>query len=157
MTGRRDDPARDAGMTVLTRTIARLLLLPTFVIAAAILVKGYADVGDGFGAGVLATLGVLLQYVAFGRREAERFMPVRAAPVIGLAGLILALLVAFVPALRGAAPMTHAPMPNAPVVHLGALELHTAVAFDIGVFLLVFGFAVGAIDLIARALDRSLR
>jgi hypothetical protein len=37
------------------------------------------------------------------------------------------------------------------------LELLTAVAFDIGVFLLVFGFVVGVIDLIAQSTIRSRR
>ena len=140
-------------MTIMTRAIARMLLLPIFMVAAAILVKGYAEVGDGFGAGIIATLGVLLQYTALGRDEARALPPVRVAPAIGLTGLIIALLVAFVPVLRGEAIMTHSPPPGASVIHLGTIELLTAVAFDIGVFLLVFGFAVGAIDLIAQAHD----
>ncbi|MER3484611.1 MAG: hypothetical protein C4345_00180, partial [Chloroflexota bacterium] len=40
------------------------------------------------------------------------------------------------------------------VVHLGSLELITAVLFDVGVFLLVLGFATGVIDLIARSRER---
>ena len=140
-------------MTIMTRAIARMLLLPIFMVAAAILVKGYAEVGDGFGAGIIATLGVLLQYTALGRDEARALPPVRVAPAIGLTGLIIALLVAFTPVLRGEAIMTHSPPPGAAVIHLGTIELLTAVAFDVGVFLLVFGFAVGAIDLIAQAHD----
>ncbi len=140
-------------MTALTRAIARLLLLPTMMVAAGILVKGYVDVGDGFGAGVIAALGILLQYAAFGAREAGRLPPVRRAPAIAFAGLLLALLVAFVPAIRGQAILTHSPAPGAAVVHLGTVELLTAVLFDIGMFLLVFGFAVGAIDMIARTAD----
>lgn len=142
-------------MTIMTTVIARLLLLPTFMIAAAILVKGYTEVGDGFGAGVIATLGILLQYTALGREEARRLPPVRFAPVIGLVGLVIALLVAFVPVLRGQTIMTHSPAPGSSVIHRGTIELLTAVAFDIGVFLLVFGFSVGAIDLIAQAHDEE--
>lgn len=142
-------------MTIMTRAIARMLLLPIFMVAAAILVKGYAEVGDGFGAGIIATLGVLLQYTALGRDEARTLPPVRVAPTIGLTGLVIALLVAFVPVLRGEAIMTHSPPPGASVIHLGTVELLTAVAFDIGVFLLVFGFSVGAIDLIAQAHDEA--
>ena len=137
-------------MTALTRAIARLLLLPTLMVAAAILVKGYVEVGDGFGAGVIAALGILLQYAAFGAREAGRLPPVRFAPAIAFAGLLLALLVAFLPTLRGEAILTHSPAPGAPVVHLGTVELLTAVLFEVGVFLLVVGFAIGAIDMIAR-------
>jgi multicomponent Na+:H+ antiporter subunit B len=60
-----------------------------------------------------------------------------------------------VPVLRGQPIMTHSPGPGSAVIHLGTIELLTAVAFDIGVFLLVFGFAVGAIDLIAQAHDEE--
>ena len=137
-------------MTTLTQMIARLLLLPILMTAAAVLVKGYADTGDGFAAAVIAAFGVLLQYVAFGYRVGARFRLSRWLPLISGAGLLLALLVAFVPSLRGQAPLTHAPPPGEEVVHFGTLELLTAVLFDVGVFLLVFGFAVGAIDLIAR-------
>lgn len=137
-------------MTILTQMIARLLLLPIMMIAAAVLVKGYVDTGDGFGAAVIAAFGVLLQYVAFGHQVAARLRLARWLPLISATGLIIALLTAFVPSLLGRAPLTHAPAPNAKVIHLGTLELLTAVIFDIGVFLLVFGFAVGAIDLIAR-------
>ncbi len=141
-------------MTILTRAVARLLLLPIFMVAAAILVKGYAEVGDGFGAGVIASLGILLQYAALGYRAARRRLPpVRFAPYIALCGLAIALLVAFIPVARGRAIMTHSPGVGETVIHLGTLELLTAVAFDVGVFLLVFGFATGAIDLIAGAHD----
>jgi multisubunit Na+/H+ antiporter MnhB subunit len=124
------------------------------MVAAAILVKGYTEVGDGFGAGVIATLGILLQYAALGYREArQRLPPVRFAPLIGLCGLTIALLVAFIPVVDGRAIMTHSPGPGEAVIHLGTIEISTAVAFDVGVFLLVFGFATGAIDLIAGAHD----
>lgn len=137
--------------SALTRTAARLLLAPSFLVAFAILVKGYSDVGDGFTAGVIAALGVLTQYLAFGSREAERLLPVRLAPVGAFGGLLLALVVVFAPLARGEAPLTHLPAPGANVVHLGTLELLTAVAFDVGVFLLVFGAVVGIIRTIALA------
>ncbi|MBA2277143.1 MAG: MnhB domain-containing protein, partial [Chloroflexia bacterium] len=126
--------------TLLTQTMARLLLLPTFMVALAVMVKGYAETGDGFAAGVIAALGVLLQYVACGAESIERTPVVRFAATGAMAGLAIALLVAFVPLLRGEAVLTHWPPPGADVLHLGALEVITAVLFDIGVFLIVFGF-----------------
>ena len=135
--------------TVLTRMVARLLLAPVLMVAAAILIKGYVDVGDGFAAGVIAALGILLQYLAFGRAAVRPALPVRHAAQLAVAGLLLALAVAFVPVLAGGAPLQHAPAPGAAVVHLGSLELLTAVAFDVGVFALVLGMAVATIDLIA--------
>ena len=135
--------------TVLTRMVARLLLAPVLMVAAAILIKGYVDVGDGFAAGVIAALGILLQYLAFGRAAVRQALPVRHAAKLAVAGLLLAQAVAFVPGLAGGSPLQHAPAPGAAVVHLGSLELLTAVAFDVGVFALVLGMAVATIDLIA--------
>lgn len=134
--------------SVLTQTVARLLFLPTLVVAAAILVKGYSQPGDGFSAGVVAALGVLLQYLAFGRRRAEKLPLVAHAGKGALVGLLIALLLALTPVLLGEPILTHYPESDSNVVYLGSLELITAVLFDIGVFLLVFGFAVGAIRII---------
>lgn len=141
-------------MTVMARHIARLLLAPIWMVALAILVKGYADTGDGFSAGVVAALGVLLQYLALGSRQAMELVPVRYARELALAGLLIALVVTFLPVVRGQPVMTHVPTTGEHVVHLGSLELLTAVLFDVGVFLLVLGFATGVIDLIARSHDR---
>jgi multisubunit Na+/H+ antiporter MnhB subunit len=137
---------------VMTRTVAKLLFLPTLVVAVAILVKGYAQPGDGFSAGVVGALGVLLQYLAFGRRETEKLPVVGLAGKGAFAGLLLTLLVAVAPVVAGQPALTHYPPPGSEVVYLGTLELITAVLFDVGVFLLVFGFVVGTIKLIAHAI-----
>lgn len=134
--------------TGLVRMVARGLLVPVLLFALAILVKGYADVGDGFAAGVVAALAVLVQYLAFGRTEVERQLPVRRAPQLAIGGLLLSLLVAFVPVAAGGAPLQHWPAPGASVAHLGALELISAVLFDVGVFALVLGVCVGIIHLL---------
>jgi multisubunit Na+/H+ antiporter MnhB subunit len=141
----------------MTQVVVRLVLAPAIVIAAAVLVKGYSSVGDGFSAGVIAALGVLAVYLAFGAREADRVLPVRLAPAGAIAGLLLTLVVTFSSVLRGEPLLTHAPPPGADVIHLGTLELVTAVAFDVGVFLLVFGAVVGIVRAIAltRAEDST--
>jgi multisubunit Na+/H+ antiporter MnhB subunit len=143
--------------TVMTRTVARILLLPSLVIAVGILVKGYVSTGDGFAAGVVAALAVLIQVLAFGLEEVERHFPLRLAPVLSVAGLGIGLVVGFVPVVLGRPIMTHAPRPGEDVIHLGTIELLTAVLFDVGVFLLVFGFAVSAITFIARTPTRRPR
>jgi multisubunit Na+/H+ antiporter MnhB subunit len=143
---------KDRSTSVLTRVISKLLLVPTLVAALAVLVKGYVQPGDGFSAGVIAGLGVLLQYLAFDREVAGRLWLVRYAGVLAFAGLLLALAVAVAPLFLGDAVLTHYPPPGAKVVHLGTLEVITAVAFDVGVFLLVFGFAVGAINIFSRSI-----
>ena len=135
--------------TVLTRAIGGLLLAPILMVALALLVKGYVDVGDGFTAGLVAALGVLLQYLAFGRAAVERALPVRHAPRVAAAGLLIALGVTLVPALAGGAPLQHEPAPGAEVTTVGSVELITAVLFDVGVFGLVLGVCVAAIGFLA--------
>lgn len=143
--------------TVMTRIVARILLLPTYLIALAVMIKGYADIGDGFSAGVIASLGVILQGVAFGPDEFDRLPLVRFAPLAPLVGVALALGVAFGPVLAGKPILSHWPAPGEEVVHFGTLELFTPLLFDIGVFLIVFGFCVGSVGAIARAIERVER
>jgi multicomponent Na+:H+ antiporter subunit A len=133
-----------------TQEVARLLYLPTFLVAAAILVKGFVQTGDGFSAGAVCALGVLLRYLAFGHGEAKNIFTVRHATRIAFVGLLVCLSVAAIPVFAGEAPLTHSPPPGTKPIHLGTLELMTAVLFDFGVFLLVFGFAVGTASFFAR-------
>ena len=141
--------------SVLTRIVARGLLAPTLVVATAILVKGYADVGDGFAAGIVAALGILLQFLAFGRDEVTAALPIDRAPAVALSGLTIGVAVLTMPMLLGGAPLEHWPPPGEEPVHIGSLELIRAVAFDVGVFLLVLGSAVAIIDALAASAEEE--
>lgn len=125
---------------MIMEVIAPRLLGPAIMIAVAIIVKGYTNVGDGFSAGVIVALAIALRYVTLGVETAERSLPIlRRAPAIALGGLLLVLGVAFFPVVFGEPPLAHYPRPGEDVVTIGTLELITAVAFDVGVFLLVAG------------------
>jgi multisubunit Na+/H+ antiporter MnhB subunit len=139
----------------MTQVVCHLLFAPTLMVAFATLIKGYAQTGDGFAAGIIASLAFAMQFVAFGERTVRRRLHTRFAPPVAMVGLGLALAVTFVPVLLGRPILTHAPLPGTPVIHLGTLELLTAVVFDVGVFLLVAGFSVTALTLLARAEARS--
>jgi len=56
--------------------VAPRLLGPAVMFAAAIIVKGYADVGDGFSAGVIVALAIALRYITLGTERAERGLPI---------------------------------------------------------------------------------
>jgi multisubunit Na+/H+ antiporter MnhB subunit len=128
------------------------------MVAAAIIVKGYGDVGDGFSAGVIVALAIALRYVTLGTERAERSLPVlRHAPVIAAGGMLLALAVGFLPVAAGNPPFTHWPAPGAHVVKIGTLELISAVAFDVGVFLLVCGTLVTLVHQLARLVEEGGR
>lgn len=144
----------NAGML---QAAARILLLPGWVIAIAIMLKGYVDIGDGFSAGVIAALVMLLQGLAFGSDELDRMPASRYAPVISFLGLGLVLVVAFAPLLFGKPMFTHWPPINEKAYHFGALEFITPVLFDVGVFMIVYGFSVGALNAVARTEVRQAR
>ncbi|MBY8852074.1 sodium:proton antiporter, partial [Saccharothrix sp. MB29] len=108
--------------------------------AAALIAKGYAEVGDGFAAGVIVALAIALVYVALGAEGAEAALPVlRHAPGLAVGGLLLALATGFFPLALGEPPLSHRPAPGEHVVTVGALELFTPLLLDLGVFLLVVG------------------
>jgi multicomponent Na+:H+ antiporter subunit B len=145
-------------VTIVVGAVARLLLAPSVVVAVAIMIKGYSDVGDGFSAGVIVALAVSLQYVASGPHRAEASLPfLRFAPTAAVTGLVLALAVGFFPLAHGDPPFTHWPPPGQAPMKIGTLELTTAVAFDVGVFLLVVGVLVTLLHQLARALPGRRR
>jgi multisubunit Na+/H+ antiporter MnhB subunit len=134
--------------------VAPRLLAPAVMVAAAVIVKGYTDVGDGFSAGVIVALAISLRYITLGPRRAELSLPIlRHAPAVAAGGLLLALAVGFFPVLTGDPPFTHSPAPGAKVIKVGTLELISAVAFDIGVFLLVCGALVTLVHQLSRLVE----
>jgi len=141
-------------VSIVLDVVAPRLLGPAVMVAAAIIVKGYTDVGDGFSAGVIVALAISLRYITFGPRRAELSLPIlRHAPLVAAGGLLLALAVGFLPVVAGDPPFTHQPGPGEDVVKLGTLELISAVAFDIGVFLLVCGVLVTLVHQLARLVE----
>lgn len=126
--------------SAIVRVVAWLLLGPSILVAAGLMVKGYADVGDGFGAGVIVSLAIAVLYIAFGTAGAETALPaLRYAPATAIAGLLLALACGFFPVALGGPPVTHQPRPGEHVIKIGTLELFTPFVFDVGIFLLVVG------------------
>jgi len=143
-------------VSVVVDVVAPRLLGPSVMVAAAIIVKGYTDVGDGFSAGVIVALAIALRYVTLGTERAERGLPIlRRSPAVATAGLLLALAVGFLPVAAGDPPFTHWPAPGDHVAKLGTLEFVTAVAFDIGVFLLVCGSLVTLVHHLARLVEEA--
>jgi multisubunit Na+/H+ antiporter MnhB subunit len=143
-------------VSIVVDVIAPRLLAPAVMVAAAIIVKGYTDVGDGFSAGVIVALAIALRYVTLGTERAERSLPIlRHSPAVATAGLLIALAVGFLPVAAGDPPVTHRPAPGEDVVKIGTLELISAVAFDIGVFLLVCGALVTLVHHLARLVEES--
>jgi multisubunit Na+/H+ antiporter MnhB subunit len=135
----------------ITAVVAPRLLGPAVMLAAAIIVKGYTDVGDGFSAGVIVALAVALRYITLGPEATERSLPaLRRAPALASAGLLIALGFGFFGPLFGDPPFTHQPPPGEDVIKIGTLEVITAVGFDVGLFMLVAGALITLVHHLAR-------
>lgn len=136
-------------MSPILDVVAPRLLAPAIMLAAALIVKGYTDVGEGFSAGVIVALAVALRYVTLGPGRADRTLPIaRHANVVAAVGLLIAFGFGFATTAFGQPPFTHWPAPGEDVIRIGRLELTTAIGFDIGLFLLV----VGGLTMLVRTL-----
>lgn len=141
--------------TVAAGLVAKLVLVMSWAVAFAFLVKAHAEAGDGFSAGLVAGTGLVIHYLVLGRVETERMFVVRNAMTIAGAGLLLVLVPLVAPAMLGMPLLTHYPARGHPPLALGTLALHTRLLIDVGVFALVFGFAVSVIRLMAPSSERE--
>lgn len=143
--------------TVPARLTAALIVAPSWAVAAGLLVKGHTETGDGFSAGLTAGTGILIHYLVFGREETRHLGVVRHAHHLVWAGLLIALTTVFLPVALGSPPLTHIPGPASEPPSLGTLELQSALVFELGVFAIVLGFVLGALDLVAGYAERHDR
>ncbi|MGI8631044.1 MAG: MnhB domain-containing protein [Solirubrobacterales bacterium] len=135
--------------SIVVQLAAKVLAAPIAVIAVALLVRGAGDIGDGFSAGAVAALGVVLHGLSVGA-EAQSLRVVRWAAPIAVGGLLGALAIAAIPLAFGDPLLTHAPEPGSTPVTLGALKLTSAVALDAAITCIVFGTLVALIAALAR-------
>ena len=130
----------------MTHAVARVIFPFTLVVAIGLWAKGYAEFGDGFSGGAIAGMGAVALYVCLDYEHAARVVRARWAWHLVVFGLLLALFVLLAPVFVGIAPVSHAPAPDEHVIEVGIIELHTAVVFDLGIMLLVYGMFVGTFD-----------
>ncbi len=142
--------ARDAHPLIMA-AISRPLLPLALVVAIFILMRGHNEPGGGFIAGLIAGTALILQHLASGIQWTQERLRFRYFPIIGL-GVLLATVTGLGALLLGYPFLTSA------VLHLdlpliGELHLASAMAFDLGVFLVV----VGTVMLILENLGRLSR
>lgn len=145
----------EAPPSPLLQLIARLVLPVSLMLAAAFLVGGLSGTGDGFAAGAVAALGIVVQPLAFGRERGLALTPVRRLAAAAAGGLAGALVVAFAPVLAGKPLFTHTPAAGQAPIVLGTLELTTSFAFDVAIALLVVGVTVGVLAILDGSPDEE--
>lgn len=139
-------------MTPLIRLMSATVLPVAILISMTHLVAADQGPGDGFTAGIISALGLTLQYVTFGHREArQRFRRLRFAYILTL-GFAVGLLAALLPVFMGE-PLLAIQEVVLEVPIVGTVRLTRAMFFDLGIYLVVLGGAMTAIDSLWRATE----
>ena len=123
-------------MGALTRILFPLMLM----VAIFILLRGHNQPGGGFIAGLITAVALITQYLAQGTAWTQVRLPVNMHTVIG-GGLLIALVTGFASWWFGYPFLTSTFGHVQPAI-TGEFELASAMAFDLGVFLVVVGVTV---------------
>ncbi|MFM8856958.1 MAG: hydrogen gas-evolving membrane-bound hydrogenase subunit E [Actinomycetota bacterium] len=146
--GRRRAPENSHLDTVLRSqvvdTITRLLFASIAILATYFLFAGHNQPGGGFVGGLMVAAAISLRYVAGGAEAVRRSVRVPANVVLG-GGLSISIATAFIPLVLGGSVLEHAVFTwDAPI--LGTIKTTSALFFDTGVFLVVIGLVLMAIE-----------
>jgi len=129
------------GSVILTAAVSRLLPVQ-ILFSWFLLVRGHAFPGGGFSGGLVAAEALALYAIAEGPEACRARLRVDPAVLMGL-GLGTALLSGAVSLWVGEPFLSHPWHVAVPVPLIGELALGTALAFDIGVYLVVVGASIG--------------
>jgi multicomponent K+:H+ antiporter subunit A len=131
--------------------VAQLLLPLAIAVSLYFFVRGHNLPGGGFIGGLVLAVPLLLQYIVSGSDYVEQRFGVNYTAVIGL-GIFAAIFTGLGSFLLGYPFMTSAHShPHLPL--LGEIPLASAMAFDVGVYLVVFGSALLMLSMLGHARD----
>lgn len=137
---RQENPARPwvrEAAPLMLRVVAGWVLPLALLVGIHIFLRGHNAPGGGFIAGLVVSVALLIQYMAFGVRDTEAKLPIRYDRMAGV-GLLIAAATGIGSFALGYPFLTsYTAHPVLPVI--GELGLATAAIFDLGVFLLVVG------------------
>ena len=121
-------------------TLGHLLFPLAIAVSLYLFLRGHNQPGGGFIAGLVLTIPLLLQYMLLGSRYVESRLGFDYVRLIGI-GLLVALVGGIAPMLMGYPFLTsgHAD-PALPLI--GSVPLASALVFDTGVYMVVFGGAM---------------
>ncbi|BCO30462.1 monovalent cation/H+ antiporter subunit A [Thiohalobacter sp. COW1] len=118
-------------------SLTRLLLPLALLVSAFIFLRGHNLPGGGFIAGLITAVAIIMQYLANGVEWTQSRLPANMHPLVGL-GLLVATATGLVSLVYGYPFLTSAySHVHWPVV--GEFEIASAIAFDLGVYMVVVG------------------
>ncbi|MEK3937535.1 Na(+)/H(+) antiporter subunit B [Sporosarcina sp. FSL W7-1349] len=131
---------------VILQTTTKVVFFMIFLFSIHIFFAGHYTPGGGFVGGLLTTGAIVLLLLAFDLKTIQRALPFNFTIVIAV-GLILALGTASASIFFNVPFFTHA-FDDFTLPLFGVTSLHTAMAFDAGVYLVVVGAAITIIQTI---------
>lgn len=131
-----------------TRAVFHTMLLFSLFL----LFAGHNAPGGGFIGGLVAGAALVLRYVAEGSEDLRRTAPVAPETVLG-AGLVIAAGAGTAALATGRDFLTQGYLFSEELPGLGAVRIHSALVFDIGVFLIVVGLVLALL----RSLGAEMR
>ena len=143
----------DARRSIVFEIVTRLIFHTVIVFSIYLMLAGHNSPGGGFAGGLIASLALMIRYLAGGREELDNAAPVDAGLVLGT-GLAIAALSGIIPTLLGGGVLQSAIF-DIPLGPLGELHLVTSVFFDIGVYLVVVGLAIDVLRSLGAGIDQQ--
>jgi multisubunit Na+/H+ antiporter MnhB subunit len=125
-------------------TTVRLVFDAVLVFSVYLLFAGHNQPGGGFVGGLVAAAAIALRYIAGGLDEVRPLLPFRPWTYLS-AGLLLVLATATAPLLFGNAPVNHEAV-EWQLALLGKVKVTSATIFDSGVYLIVVGLVLMALE-----------
>ena len=138
-----------SGSLILT-TVTRAAFPTVLVFSMYLLFAGHNAPGGGFVGGLVAGAGLVLRYAARGLPGLKTVLPewMRFELLLGM-GLLVAAATSLVPLALGENLLTiHHFAFDVPLV--GHMKFASALFFDIGVYLIVVGLVLGALEMLGR-------
>lgn len=126
--------------SVVLQTVARFIMPIQGFFSLFLLLRGHNDPGGGFAGGLVLAIAFALHAIAFSPERTRRMLRIDPLVLAG-AGLLLALLAGFIGLAAGDEFLTGTWIDG----YILGIKFGTPLLFDVGVYLLVVGMAVGVL------------
>ncbi|TDL87582.1 Na(+)/H(+) antiporter subunit B [Vibrio vulnificus] len=134
---------------LILQTVTKVAAFVILLFAVAIFLGGHYSPGGGFVGGLMTSAAIVLLLLAFDIKTVTRILPIDYKLMIG-SGLFISSLTVAGGLVFGVPLMTHV-YQYVDLPLLGHISLHTAVLFDLGVYLVVVGVTMTIIQTIGES------
>ena len=146
------DSIDDVRRSVVLETAVRMVFHTVLLFSLYLLFAGHNQPGGGFVGGLVAGCAFVLRYVAGGRAALKAAVPIDPGVPLGV-GLVLAAGTGAAALILGGQFLESAKV-ELDLALLGHVKLVSALAFDIGVYLVVVGLVLGALRTLGAEAER---